>query len=132
MIIEITLTIALVLSLSANVFMLWYVRGLLRDMLDLTENILEFQNELAAYREHLQSIYELEMFYGDDTLGGLLEHGVSLIESMDKFDEFVELLSSDQIEEEEDLQQQEDYYDGDYEPTPEKKTQGKTVFHGGP
>tara|TARA_R110000824_G_scaffold332637_1_gene519237 strand:+ start:19616 stop:20023 length:408 start_codon:yes stop_codon:yes gene_type:complete len=135
MIIEISLTLALLLSLSANIFMLWYVRNLLRNMLELIGNIVEFQGELSLYREHLQSIYDLEMFYGDETLGGLLDHGKSLIESIDKFDEFIDLLDGEEMEEEEeemDIQQQEDYDDGNTTATAETFAKGKTVFHAGP
>ena len=132
MIMEITLILTLVLSLAANAFMFWYVRNLLKNMLELTENIVDFQEEISTYKTHLEAIYELEVFYGDETLGGLLDHGKSLMESMDKFDEFVDLLSGEEIEEEEDTQQQEDYDDGNIEATPETFAQGKTVFHGGP
>jgi|TARA_R110002012_G_C11390638_1_gene584474 hypothetical protein len=131
MIMEITLVFVLTLSLAANIFMLWYIRNLLSNMLELTDNIAGFKEEVSIYKKHLQSIYELEMFYGDETLGGLLEHGKSLLESMDMFDEFVDLLGEDEIEEE-DIQIQEDYDDGDSEANAETFAQGKTVFHGSP
>ena len=80
MIMEITLILTLVLSLAANAFMFWYVRNLFKNMLELTENIVDFQEEISPYKTHLEAIYELEVFYGDETLGGLLDHGKSLME----------------------------------------------------
>jgi len=39
-----------------------------------------------VFTNHLESIYEMEMFYGDETLGGLIEHARSFNEQMETFE----------------------------------------------
>jgi len=43
----------------------------------------------------LQSLYELEMFYGDTTLGHLIEHSKQLVEDMKNFEEIYTLLEDE-------------------------------------
>ena len=38
------------------------------------------------FTNHSQSVYEMEMFYGDETLGALIEHARSFNEQMDTFE----------------------------------------------
>ncbi len=61
--------LALVLSVGLNVLLLWYIRQTLRRLLFASENFAWLVNSLKSFSEHLQSIHELEMFYGDTTLG---------------------------------------------------------------
>ena len=37
-------------------------------------NIGDLVEIIESYRSHLKSVYELDTFYGDETLQGLLEH----------------------------------------------------------
>ena len=41
-----------------------------------TEIIFE---KIDLFRNHLEQLYELEMYYGDDTLMGLIEHSRQLL-----------------------------------------------------
>ncbi|MBL18272.1 MAG: hypothetical protein CMC82_00375 [Flavobacteriaceae bacterium] len=52
----------------------------------LTEDITSIQEMIQGYLNHLNSIYELEMFYGDQTLSSLLSHGKELIEKLEGID----------------------------------------------
>ena len=115
-------------------FMAWYIRSLLSNLLYITENVLELQEELEVFKTHLDSIYSLEMFYGEETLGGLLKHGKTILDSLDKFNYFYDLLESGEIPElvEESVEQQEEFDDNDDPETPEKTFQGKTIFYGSP
>ena len=48
----------------------------------------------------MKSVYELEMFYGDDTLSSLLEHGKQIVEKL----EDIELLGeNDEDDDEQDI-----------------------------
>ncbi len=47
------------------------------------------------FSEHLQSLHELEMFYGDTTLGHLIEHSKQLVEDMKNFEEIYTLLEDE-------------------------------------
>lgn len=50
-----------------------------------------------AFARHLKAVYELDMFYGDETLQGLLEHAVSFNEQLDTF-EYIYSLTEEEKE----------------------------------
>ena len=83
----ILISISLFLSLLINVILVWYCRKLTRQFVFFSENIELLQGALQSFDEHLKSIYELEMFYGDDTLEGLLEHSRNLLASVGDFND---------------------------------------------
>ena len=39
-----------------------------------------------TFAAHLQAVYELESFYGDETLNALLQHAISFNEQLDTFE----------------------------------------------
>ena len=77
-----SLYIFLTLSLILNLFFVWYVRELLIRFNDHAENFSIFQENMNKYEEHLITVYNLETFYGDSTLKGLLEHTKDLSEEI--------------------------------------------------
>lgn len=91
------LLLLLTLSLVLHGGALWYVINLLRQVKyydeELTENITVINN----FTNHLKSVYELETFYGDETLRHLLEHAQDLTSVFDQY----QLYSDDEITEEE-------------------------------
>ena len=95
----IILGILAVVSLFANVILVWYVRKLISQLYFFLEEVSNLQDEMGSFDTHLKSIYELEMFYGDDTLEGLLEHSRNLLYQMVMFKNSFSL---EQDEEEED------------------------------
>jgi hypothetical protein len=83
-----TLYISLVLSLAFNLLLIWYIRQLLtshKELGEFTENIL---NDLKTFEDHLKTVYELERFFGDSTLSGLLEHVSDLSKNIKRYREF--------------------------------------------
>ena len=64
----------LVLSILLNIFFGWYGYLLLRKVLFASDNTSDILTEVERFKEHLNSVYELETFYGDQTLQGLLDH----------------------------------------------------------
>ena len=56
------------LSVVINIFLMFYIRWLLQSV------------------KHIKSIYELEMFYGDETLKSLMDHGTQLSSQLEKID----------------------------------------------
>lgn len=83
---NIAIDVALVLlalgSLTTAGVMVWYVRKLLVKMTLLTELQKETITEIEEFSEHLKTVYEMETFYGDETLRGLLEHTGNLSDSL--------------------------------------------------
>ena len=87
--------LALVISVGLNVLLFWYLRQTLRRLLFASENFAWLLNSITNFSEHLQSLHELEMFYGDTTLGHLIEHSKQLVEDMKNFEEIYTLLEDE-------------------------------------
>ena len=81
-----TLDILLFLSVLINIVFIFYCRWLIKMYRDLTADITSIQEMIQEYLNHLNSVYELEMFYGDKTLSLLLEHGKQLIKNLEGID----------------------------------------------
>ena len=81
-----TLDILLFLSVLINIVFIFYCRWLIKMYRGLTEDVTSIQEMIQEYLNHLNSIYELEMFYGDQTLSLLLEHGKELIKNLEGID----------------------------------------------
>lgn len=88
--------ILLILSLGLNGLLLWYIRQTLRKLLFASENFGLLKDSIDSFKNHLEGIYELEMFYGDDTLGGLISHSKDLVEDMQRFEEIYTLMEEDE------------------------------------
>tara|TARA_R110000824_G_scaffold207590_1_gene393068 strand:+ start:493 stop:918 length:426 start_codon:yes stop_codon:yes gene_type:complete len=129
---------ALIASLLLNVFFVWYLRNLVSRLRFISENLGDLVEETISFRDHLKSVHELEAFYGDETLGGLIRHVGEYSETLADFEEIYTLLDED--EEEENLEEI-DVYDDDRQneggeatyATQEEaqKTNKKTVFYSG-
>ena len=50
----------------------WYVREVLKRFRFLSDNGFILREKIERYREHLTSVYELPMFYGDETTQDLV------------------------------------------------------------
>lgn len=65
-------------SVWANIF-------LLRKLLYFNENFGQVQNSVEEYGRHLEAIYEMQMFYGDENLQKLIEHSRELRQDLSDF-----------------------------------------------
>ena len=79
MTIEIWLWIALSGSIMMNGVLIWLSAKQSRKLSYISENVNDLIDIIANYRNHLKKIYEMEMFYGDETLEYLMEHTRSLV-----------------------------------------------------
>ena len=88
-------------SIVFNVFFIWYIRNLLSQLYFVANNMSELVDETISFRDHLSSVYELETFYGDETLAGLLAHVGQYSETLSDFEEIYALLDEEDEEEQE-------------------------------
>ena len=95
----IALSILLFLSLCLNILLVWYCRRLTKQFLFFTESVGGLEAALGAFDTHLTEIHELETFYGDDTLGGLIQHSKMIVA---RIGDFYDGFSLEEEEEEED------------------------------
>jgi hypothetical protein len=93
---ELILSATLVLSVLLNIGLFLYVRGVLTRLLSLSGELGDLQTMTNTFTAHLQSVYELDSFYGDETLHALLEHAISFNEQMYTFDYIITLTEEDE------------------------------------
>lgn len=119
-----------VVSLIINIALGIYIARLLSDYLYVSDEISEMQERVEEFRGHLEIVYELETFYGDETLNNLLRHAKALGRYMESFGDITDLSLPEQTEEE-----LEEIYDNNEEKNDTRKEKttraGKVVFYGG-
>ena len=83
---EIILSAVLTLSILLNIGLFVYARNVVAKLLLIADELADLGNMVDTFTNHLEMVYEMETFYGDETLGGLIEHARSFNEQMDTFD----------------------------------------------
>jgi hypothetical protein len=119
------LIIALFLSILGNLLALWYIRRLLAKVLFVSQNLTDLVDLLGTYRNHLQRIYSMEMFHGDETVKFLIQHTNSLLDVLGDYSDIYKLTEPIELDEEE-----EESYD-DQEKTRPQAVNEENVFYGG-
>ena len=95
---EMTLIGILFLSVVFNVFLFMYARMAIVRLLAFSEELGDLQQMINSFANHVKGVYELEMFYGDETLKSLMEHAVSFREQIDTF-EYIYSLTEQEVSE---------------------------------
>ena len=111
------------ISFLVNVIGLFYIRWLLKTLATINQDVGNLNDMIFDFNSHIKSVYELEMFYGDETLKFLIDHTVSIGNILEDYEDpefFLEEF------EEEDVPQQEENTNAE---TPEP--QQKDVFYAG-
>tara|TARA_B100000700_G_C15062520_1_gene866855 strand:+ start:5460 stop:5723 length:264 start_codon:yes stop_codon:yes gene_type:complete len=68
-------------------------------LLLVSEELGDLQQMINGFASHLKAVYELDSFYGDDTLRGLLEHAISFNEQLETFEEIYSLTEAEETQE---------------------------------
>ena len=87
----VTLTIATITLSIALGLSIWYIRGLLKVMYQMTVDVQQMQDKMEEFSKHLDNVYEMEMFYGDETLGQLIRHSKEVVDSINQFKNLFEI-----------------------------------------
>ena len=82
-----TVPFLLYLSMLINLGLLWYVGRILQQMEDLEEDVTDIVEKIDAFSEHIESLHQLEMYYGDENLKGLIDHSRGVINDFIDFQE---------------------------------------------
>ena len=85
----------LFISTLINISTIGYIKFLVNERVKVQNHFNSLMMETESFFAHLSSIYELEMFYGDETLENLINHSKRLINN---FYDFEEEYLEDQIE----------------------------------
>ena len=77
---EISVWLGIALSASAllNVVFYWLIREQSSRLSVVADNSYDLIELISSFRDHVKAVYSLDSFYGDETLGGLLEHSRAL------------------------------------------------------
>ena len=95
-------------SVLLNVVLVWYSRRLVVDLSDISQEVEEVITDLKVYHNHVEKIYNLETFYGDETLRALLEHSKAVSERVGNFTTLFSQIEDEEVTEgiEEELDEQ--------------------------
>ena len=74
------LIIILLTALSS--VLVWYIFRLVGNLRGTYGFVISLLEEITNYHEHLERVHNMETFYGDSVLGGLLEHTKNLRQSL--------------------------------------------------
>ena len=71
---SIILGLVLLVSLIANVMLFRLAMWQSKDLTLVSDNVGDLVEIIESYRNHLRDVYQLDSFYGDETLEGLMTH----------------------------------------------------------
>ena len=98
---ETILIIVLLVSVTANYLAFWYMRRVLPGFIYTSQNLQDLTALVANYRKHLKNVYEMEMYYGDETISHLMSHTTSLLEILEDYEDVYSIVTPlEDIEEE--------------------------------
>jgi hypothetical protein len=81
--------------------LVWYTRRLLQQLHRVGDDIESVNLLVGGFIAHVESIHELEMFYGDETLQGLINHSKQTSSQLDEILERYDIEQEDLSDEEE-------------------------------
>ena len=90
--------ILLAISVVINIGLVFYARWLIKILQTKEEETNNISEVLAEYVAHVKSVHEMEMFYGDQTLMSLIDHGKNLVNKIEDFDYILYEREDEEIE----------------------------------
>jgi|TARA_R110000796_G_scaffold44505_7_gene108503 hypothetical protein len=72
----------LYISILVNIGLVWWAINMLNSIKEIESDIDGLLSNNNDFREHLERLYELEMYYGDETLEGLIDHSRQTVNSI--------------------------------------------------
>ena len=116
------LILALLTSVTINIIAFWYIRVVLTKLMFVGENLADLVDLIGTYNNHLKGIYEMEMFYGDETLEFLMQHTKSLSDILEQYNDIYSI--TEPLEDMDDITEEKEDND-------QKKIKEENVFYAG-
>jgi len=88
----------LIFSIVLNILFIWYIRKMLKELLLVSDNMGNLIEDLTSYQNHLQQLYEMEMYYGEPSIKELIVHSRQIIEHVKEFSDVYNLVT-DRVDE---------------------------------
>lgn len=92
--------VLLILSFILNVLFGWFIFKSLQRHSDLVALVEDLEYKIDYFRQHLEGLHELPMFYGEPTIQNLIEHSKLLLSSFDGFNKEYDMFNGEDIVEE--------------------------------
>ena len=89
----------LAISVSFNILMVWYATKLLGTMRFVQENAEAIQVISEDFKQHLDAVNQMEMYFGDETLSELLKHAEHVSTQILTLSEIMEIQDEEEVEE---------------------------------
>ena len=127
-----TILVLIIILLAISITLLgWFCYKLVFRLNFVSDNIIELYERLQEFDQHINFIYEVEMYYGDETLKNLIRHSRDLRNYMKKYKDVMELLEDEQIIEEEINDESKDSEEDEENKEKFATASGKAVFYPG-
>jgi|TARA_R100001463_G_scaffold47015_2_gene95762 hypothetical protein len=65
---------------------------MLGKLLSVSDNMGNLVEDLTSYQNHLQQLYEMEMYYGEPSIKNLIVHSRQIIEHVKEFNDVYNLI----------------------------------------
>ena len=72
--VNLIILLALVVSFGVNILLLRLAMWQSKDLANVSDNLGDLVEIIDNYRKHLSDVYQLDSFYGDETLQSLMTH----------------------------------------------------------
>ena len=95
---ETILTVICTASILVNIGLVVYVRAAISRLVLVSEELGDLQDMINSFLNHTQEVYEMEMFYGDQTLQNLMDHAKDFSVQMESFEYIYYLTDEENIE----------------------------------
>jgi len=82
---------ALVLSGMLNVLLIWYVAKILGKLIYVSENMGDLYVMFRFYNDFIETLYGMEMFYGEPIIEELMARTKVVIEAVEEFESIYDL-----------------------------------------
>lgn len=118
----------LIASFALNVVLVWYSKKMVNDLSDLSLEVEEVVADLNIYHKHVEQVYNLQTFYGDETLKALLSHSRAVSERVNNFTTLFSNLEDEELTEAQEDEMGDINEETNKEQVPQEK---KHVFYAG-
>jgi hypothetical protein len=89
----------LYLSVLLNIGLVWYVFQLTSYVKEFQDDLVDMFTSIVKLENHMSQVYELETFYGDETLHDLLDHMSTAADLINEYNEKYNFSLEDEEEE---------------------------------
>ena len=94
---------ALTASILINILGVWYVSKILSKLLFTSDNLGDLYLTLRVYEEYVDELFQMDMFFGEPIIEGLIDRTKMVRQELEKFEEIYNLTTEIEYAEEENV-----------------------------